>query len=303
MHESRLFKIIYHLLDKGHATAPELAEKFEVSVRTIYRDIDALSGAGIPIYAETGRNGGIYLMDHFILDKTVLSESEKQEILTALQSLNATQGIHNNDTLAKLSAMFHVSSESWLEVDFSRWGSLNNDNKKFEMIKSAIIRHRAVKITYAGSSNLTQVRKIYPLKLSYRSKAWYVKAFCTVRNDIRLFKLTRILNLDILNEDFSDAEFANQTLPEQKEQTHKEYNTITLCFPKEMAYRVYDEFDDTEVTPQENGDLLVSAQMPEDAWLIDFLLSFGAQVDVIEPTYLKEILAEQAKIIYEKNKT
>ena len=80
MQESRLFKIIYYLLDKGNATAPELAAKFEVSVRTIYRDIDALSGAGIPVYAETGRNGGIYLMNDFVMDRAVLSEREKQEI-------------------------------------------------------------------------------------------------------------------------------------------------------------------------------------------------------------------------------
>ena len=88
MQESRLFKIVYHLLDKGRATASELAEKFEVSVRTIYRDIDALSGAGIPIYAEAGRNGGIYLMNDFVMDKAVLTEEEKREILTALHKDN-----------------------------------------------------------------------------------------------------------------------------------------------------------------------------------------------------------------------
>ena len=123
MQESRLFKIVYHLLEKGQATAPELAEKFEVSVRTIYRDIDALSGAGIPIYAEAGRNGGIHLMNGFVLDKAVLSEEEKQEILTALQSINTTQNISSSQTLQKLSAIFNLSSENWLEVNFSRWGN------------------------------------------------------------------------------------------------------------------------------------------------------------------------------------
>ena len=112
MQESRLFKIVYHLLDKGQATAPELAEKFEVSVRTIYRDIDALSGAGIPVYAEAGRNGGIHLMSDFVLDKAVLSEEEKQEILTALQSINLTNNIGINQTLQKLSAIFRISSET-----------------------------------------------------------------------------------------------------------------------------------------------------------------------------------------------
>ena len=100
---------MYHLLDKGQATAPELAEKFEVSVRTIYRDIDALSGAGVPIYAEAGRNGGIRLMNDFVLDKAVLSEEEKQEILTALQSINSMNNIGSNQTLQKLSGRISKS--------------------------------------------------------------------------------------------------------------------------------------------------------------------------------------------------
>ena len=89
MHESRLFKILYHLLQNGRASAPQLAQELEVSVRTIYRDIDALSSAGIPVFTENGRNGGIYLMEHFVLDRIVLTDREKSEILTALQSSGA----------------------------------------------------------------------------------------------------------------------------------------------------------------------------------------------------------------------
>lgn len=151
MQESRLFKIVYHLLDKGQATAPELAEKFEVSVRTIYRDIDALSEAGIPIYAEAGRNGGIHLMSDFVLNRAVLSEDEKQEILTALQSINTAKNSQNSQTLQKLSGMFQLNSENWLEIDFSRWGNQSFDNEKFELLKSAIIQCKTVKIQYANS--------------------------------------------------------------------------------------------------------------------------------------------------------
>lgn len=297
MQESRLFKMVYYLLDKGKATAPELAEKFEVSTRTIYRDIDALSGAGIPIYAEAGRNGGIYLMNGFVLDKVVLSEEEKQEILTALQSINTTQNINNSQTLQKLSAIFNLNSENWLEVDFSRWGDKEYDNEKFELLKSAVIHCRNIKIHYAGSYGTTSERIIQPLKLVYKSKAWYLKAFCTEKQDFRIFKLNRILELEVLNESFQHRDF-----PEQANISDAEYNKIVLRFPEEMAYRVYDEFDKTQVQQQGDGSLVVSVSLPKDAWLTGFLLSFGTQVDIISPAYLKEVIAEQAKLIYEKNK-
>lgn len=298
MQESRLFKIVYYLLDKGQATAPELAERFEVSVRTIYRDIDALSGAGIPVYGEAGRNGGIRLMNGFVLDKAVLSEEEKQEILTALQSINTMQNISSSQTLQKLSAMFNLSSENWLEVDFSRWGNKGTDNEKFELLKSAVIHQKCVKITYAGSNGTISERIIHPLKLSYKSMSWYLKAYCTKKQDYRIFKLTRIIDLKVLTDGFCKCSF-----PELDEASGQNCNTIILRFPQNMSYRVYDEFDSTQINQQENGDLVVSAKMPEDEWLIGYLLSFKAQADIIEPAYLRELVAESAKKIYEKNKS
>lgn len=297
MQESRLFKIVYHLLDKGQATAPELAEKFEVSVRTIYRDIDALSGAGIPIYTETGRNGGIHLMNDFVLDKAILSEDEKQEILTALHSINTTQSISSSQTFQKLSAIFNLNSENWLEVDFSRWGNKNTDNEKFELLKSAVIRQKCVKITYASSYKEVSERIVQPLKMTYKSMAWYLKAYCRTKQDYRIFKLTRIMELEVLSDSFSKC-----TFPDLDKELEQIYNTIVLRFPKNMSYRVYDEFDKTQITRQKNGDLIVSANMPEDEWLIGYLLSLGTEVEIIEPVYLKNIVAEHAKKIYEKNK-
>ena len=298
MQESRLFKILYHLLDKGQATAPELAERFEVSVRTIYRDIDALSGAGIPVYTEAGRNGGIHLLNDFVLDKTILSEAEKQEILAALQSIHITRNMDGSRTLQKLSALFQLHSENWLEVDFSRWGNPGYDNETFELLKSAVIRRRNVKLRYAGSCEEIRERTVQPYKLIYKAKAWYLQAFCTEKQDWRIFKLNRILDLEVLEEGFSQL-----NPPGPIETFEGEYPKVTLRFPKEMSYRVYDEFDKTQIQRQENGDLVVSANMPEDPWLIGFLLSFGTRVDILSPARLKEAVAEQAKLIYEKNRT
>ena len=203
MQESRLFKIVYYLLEKGQATAHELAEKFEVSDRTIYRDIDALSAAGIPVYTETGRTGGVRLLGSFVLDRTVLSEAEKHEILAALQSIGGTVGVQDRDTLNKLSALFAVSTESWLEVDFSRWGGEGSDNEKFERLKAAVIHRRSVRITYANANGSINQRVVHPLKLSYKSRAWYLKAFCVEKLYYRTVKLTRIMDLEMLADHFS----------------------------------------------------------------------------------------------------
>ena len=341
MSDSRLFQILYYLLDKGHATAPELAAAFEVSVRTIYRDIEALSSANIPVYTETGRNGGVYLMNDFVLDKAIFSEKEKKEMLTMLQSISATGYVSGKETLTKLSALFHVDIGDWLEVDFSRWGDHPYDNFKFETLKTAAIRHQTVKIIYESASSGRSERTLWPLKLSYKSQGWYLKAFCLERQDFRTFKLNRILNLELLEEHFipmsypdpantplktsetqealgiqetqkvsevqedSGTQKVSGVLKDSETQNSQGTQTtpqIILSFSKEGAYRVYDEFDDSQIERQTNGDLIAYANMPVDQWLIGYLLSFGTQVEILKPQYLKEILAKQAFEIYEKNK-
>lgn len=296
MSDSRLFHILYYLLNKERATAPELAEKFEVSQRTIYRDIEALSGAGIPVYAEPGRNGGISLLQDFVLDRALLSRQEKQETLAALQSISATGSALAMDTLAKLSALFHIEDAGWLEVDFSRWGKKSADSAKFEQLKTAVIQHREINIVYENTNSQTSVRTVQPLKLSYKSKEWYLKAFCLEKQDFRMFKLNRVLHLDVL-----DQTFVPKLYPEAEPDYGQTCPKIALLFSKEIAYRIYDEFDETQIARQDNGDFLVSARLPVDQWLIGYLLSFGAQVEVKEPAYLREILAAQAREIYQKH--
>lgn len=121
MEQGRLFKIVYHLLDKGRATAPELAEKFEVSVRTIYRDLDAISAAGIPIYTVQGKGGGIFILPEFVLEKSLLTPQEKEQILMALQGLAAAEDSRTDELLTKLGGLFRVQGANWIEVDFSDW--------------------------------------------------------------------------------------------------------------------------------------------------------------------------------------
>ena len=298
MQESRLFKIVYHLLNKGHATAPELAKKLEVSVRTIYRDIEALSEAGIPVYAETGRNGGIHLMSDFVLGKAILSEKEKKELLAALQSLTVTGDTYSDGLLEKLTALFSAPSESWFDVDFSRWGNETRDKQYFELIKTAILKKRCVKLHYASINDPFSERTVQPVKLLYKSRAWYLHAYCLERQAYRFFRLSRILDCELLDEGIEPP-----SLPEFQESSAQEYQEFVFLFSKEVTYRVYDEFSPEHVQRLENGDLLVTAWMPDDEWVIGFLLSFGDLVEIIEPLSLKGVIAERAKKIYEKNKS
>ena len=298
MQESRLFKIVYHLLNKGHATAPDLANKLEVSVRTIYRDIEALSEAGIPIYTETGRSGGIYLMSDFVLGKAMLSEREKKELLAALQSLTVTGDTYSDSLLEKLSALFSTPSESWFGVDFSRWGNETRDKQCFELLKTAILKNRCVKLHYASTSVPFSERIVQPVKLLYKSRAWYLYAYCMERQAYRFFRLSRILECELLDEGIEPP-----PLPEDQDTSTQDYQKFVFLFSKDVTYRVYDEFNPDMVQRQENGDLLVTAWMPYDEWVIGFLLSFGELVEIIEPLSMKEVIAERAKKIYEKNKS
>jgi predicted DNA-binding transcriptional regulator YafY len=152
MQINRLFEIIYILLSKKSITANELAERFEVSVRTIYRDIDTLSSAGIPIYASQGKGGGISLLDDYVLDKSVLSDSEQNEILYALQSLTIAQAPEADKVLARLSSLFNKNRANWIEVDFSPWGSDKNRTCRFTVIKNAILNRQVIEFNYINSS-------------------------------------------------------------------------------------------------------------------------------------------------------
>lgn len=289
MQESRLFKIIYYLMENGKSTAPELAEKLEVSIRTIYRDIDIISSVGVPIYVTTGRNGGIQIDDSFVLDRLILSDKEKEDIITALKSVSIVDD-HNSDTLSKLSAIFNTKNEDWLEVDFSRWGNKAQDNTMFQKLKEAIISRKMICIVYANTRGEVIERVICPLKMVYKAKNWYIKSFCMNKSNFRIFKLTRIIQARNMEKNFDPMEF-----PQEKKEMKVNYENVILRFPQRMAYRIYDEFEVDEIHQDDNGDFIICAPMPIDEWLIGYLLSFGSKVCIIEPKYLKKIVYNEAK--------
>ena len=290
MLESRLFKILYYLLDKGHATAPELAEKFEVSIRTIYRDVDAISSAAIPIYVTTGRNGGIQFLDNYVLNKSFFSDSEKLEILSGLQSLSAVQDPEVDAVLNKLSAIFQIGLTDWIDVDFSRWGSVaEKENRLFRQLKQSILENREITFDYHTSSGNSGKRNVYPYKLVYKDRAWYLYAFCASRNENRLFRLSRIKNLILTEAHFerkADIQY-HSVFP--KPEKIGDLIDLELEFTLDVGYRLFDTLDDATITKHEDG-YTVKLTLPENNWLYDFLMSFGNKVTIIRPKSIRQTL-------------
>ena len=296
MSAGRLFGIFYYLLDHGQATAPELAARFEVSVRTIYRDIDALSAAGIPVYAVPGHGGGISLLDKCILERSSFSEQEQTQIITALQSLPESVRAESEHTLSKLSALFRRRPPDWLQVDLSHWGQSGPDHEKFRTLRTAILERRVISFTYVSSAGQTTQRLALPARLCFKGQAWYLQAFCLKRQDYRTFKISRMLRLTVLEE--QSRQMPEPPPVEAGGSPPPFLVSVTLRFAPWMAYRVYDEFDESCITAEEDGSFLVRVTFPEDQWLYGYLLSFGAAVEVLSPAALKARLGLLAREIW-----
>lgn len=296
MKNDRLFQILYTLLEKGSATAPELAGALEVSVRTVYRDVEALSMAGVPVYASPGKGGGISLMPNYAFDKALLSDEEQNQLLFALQSLRATD-LPVGALLKKLGGIFQKPDVCWIETDFSRWGMGRMDNEKFEKIKSAILEKRVLNILYCGASGETSVRSVLPFKLVFKDKSWYLQAYCQKADDYRLFKISRIVELAAAQERFTRT-FEDAPPVEAESGPPAAYTNLRLKFAPEAAFRVYDEFDRRQITRETDGSLFVETAFPLDGWALSYLFSFGTQVEVLAPAEIRETLAAYAKKIY-----
>lgn len=280
MQINRLFEIIYILLEKKSITAGELAKNFEVSSRTIYRDIETLSSAGIPIYMSKGKGGGISLLPDFVLNKTVLTKEEKTEILTSLKAVNSVNLSETDTALKKLSSLFGEVNTNWIEVDFTSWVNAEDERKIFNTLKSGIIGKQVVTFTYSSGKGENTSREVEPLKLCFKGQAWYLYGYCREREDFRFFKLRRIKDLNILEEDFIPA-MPQQVFNEKKVFNEDNLITLTLKLSKEMAFRVYDEFKDFD--KQLDGSFIVKVIIPRGPWIFNYITSFGEDCEILEP--------------------
>ena len=284
---NRLFEIVYILMQKKKTTAKELADRFEVSTRTIYRDIETLSGANIPIYASKGKDGGIGLLDKYILNKTILSEEEQNQILFALQGMKKVKGQDEKDILEKLSILFNKKINDWIKIDFSNWGNIQEE--RFDIIKSAILNKQLVQFIYYNSNGEENNRIVEPLQIWFKDKSWYLISYCKLKEDYRIFKIARIKEIKILEEHFE------RELPKEEEKEKHNFKMIELELEinKAMTYRVYDEFESKEITKKEDGNFIIKVKYPENEWIYGYILSFGEYAKILNPAYVKNIIKDK----------
>ena len=298
----RLFEIVYVLLHQEIVTARELAERFGVSQRTIFRDIDILSIAGIPIYTEKGKGGGISLLPDFVLNKSILSEKEQNEVLTALHGLSKVKTADTSQVLQRLSTIFNKTAVNWLEVDYTDWG--DDNSRLYDSFKTAILEHRIAEFDYTSIYGKTSYKKtrrrIEPLQLWFKSKAWYVKGFCLIQKDFRTFKLSRISELRITDEHFGERDLLANPQPADSGEKQKPPVTLLLKIAGEMSHRVFDDFSANQVKKQRDGSYFVTVSWPEDEWVYGSILSYGEYMEVLEPEHIRNIIREKTSKINKK---
>lgn len=298
----RLFEITTILLNKGSITAKELADRFGVSTRTIYRDIDTLSAAGVPVYMNKGSGGGIFLLDNYAMSRTLISEQESESLLLAVKTLQATQYPEVDIVIEKMGALFkHAVNYNWVEVDFSPWGSMPNEKNKFNHIKRAMLQRNVIRFDYVNADGHKSSRLAEPMKLIFKGNAWYLAAYCRQRMAARTFRISRMKNLEFTSEIFDRRLEFTMDSGRDKEAPPPDVR-LKLRFQAKVLNRLYDYFDDSYIIKKDEDSFVVEFTLPEGEWIYSYILSFGSAVEVLEPETIRNAIEQrlrQALRLYE----
>lgn len=297
----RLIGILSILLQKDKATMSELAEKFEVSTRTILRDIDALNMAGIPIVSERGKGGGFSVMKGYKIDRTLLSSGDMQAILAGLRSLDSVSGTRRyRQLMEKISAdsPAAISADDHIIIDLSSWDK-SAVSDKIELIKTAIEQNVKISFHYF-SPNGESDRILEPYHLVFQWSNWYVWGYCAEREDYRMFKLTRMTELTLTDEKRGSREVPVYVCDKLR---HTEGEVeITVKIDESAKWRIIDEYGADFLKYNENGEIIVTFTWSDIPAFYRYILSFDDKAEIIEPLEYRKEFAELLKKMQKKYK-
>lgn len=294
MKVDRLVSIIMILLNKERIGAQELADMFEVSPRTIYRDIDAINMAGIPICSTSGVGGGFEIMQNYKIEKNVFSVADLSAILMGLTSLSdMVRGDELINALAKVKSFIPADRAKDIElranqirIDLSAWMGNRNIQLYLEMIKTALQERRLLSFEYVAHHGNKTTRTVEPYQLVLKNSHWYFHGYCYKRNDFRLFRLSRISDLQIKIETFLPRDFLKTSL-DFEEIFETVPIRIKLRIHKSVMDRVLDYCPYEHFSPADDGYYIVDFPFIENDYNYDILLSFGSKCECLEPLHIR----------------
>ncbi|KRU46699.1 helix-turn-helix transcriptional regulator [Clostridium sporogenes] len=303
---NRLLAIVVILLNRKKISASELAEKFEVSVRTIYRDIEAINLAGIPIVSQIGNKGGFYIIDNYKINHQLLTLEDMISIIEALKNMNRFLDDKNVEVaIEKVKNIIPKEKKEVFDLHFEQmfidtlpWGfkKCEEENLKYKIIHDAIDLKKCIAFDYRNSKSEYNWREAEPLTLVFKGFYWYLFSFCKLKNDYRFFKLSRMENLALLDEKINKNRISYKEYIDINK-TQEVPTRIVLKFNEKVRYRVDDCFHKDDIKIQEDGSIIVDTYFLEDEWVYSMILSYGEYVEVIEPNHIREIIKNKCKKI------
>lgn len=298
----RLLGIVIYLLNRDIVSGNVLAEKFEVSIRTIQRDIESLNLAGVPITAMQGINGGYSIIDSFKIDKQITSTEDYQFIITALMGMNSA---YNNKKLeTTLEKLLNISKQeqsisSKVKLDFSVSREGRNIDEYLKIIGNASDKNQIIEFEYTNSYGDKTLRLVESIGVIYKWYAWYLLGYCCDKKDYRLFKVIRMRNLKRLDEFFSiEHDNIDNLLAKQERQDNPKYMDVKILCTKEIRVSIEEYFPRASIEEIENGDFILQFSAPDSeiGWK-GLLFTYGNKIRIIEPEELKIALMSKAKEI------
>jgi predicted DNA-binding transcriptional regulator YafY len=295
----RLLTLLMLLLERKSIKASELAEIFDVSKRTIYRDVDSLANAGIPIYTTTGPNGGIHIMEEYKVRKQLFTKNDLISLVTSLSTMEPALPEQTfKHALAKLQSL--VSKEVYEEVkrqsevvvvDLVGWKPDTRENKYLTLFKEAMANHRLVTFDYFSGKQQATTREIEPYRLLHKGNSWYIQGYCLLREEIRTFRFSRIEKLSSLTTTFVPRDFPIENF---EQALKKDYALVevTIKFPEKHRREIIGLWGDQVVEHHKNGEYTAKVLILDNVQGYQTLLTMGASCEVIAPKRVRKYLTD-----------
>lgn len=301
----RLIAILTILLRVDRMSAPKLAEKFEVSVRTIYRDIAVLESAGIPIVTTTGIKGGFSILEQYKIDKKLFTSQDFSTLLTGLNSVSGSiSDATLNQTLEKIRALIPDDQARNLElsanrlfVDLSPWGNNPVISANLVTLQKALEQDHVVTFTYTTLKEEVSSRKVEPHQLVLKENQWYLRGYCLEREAFRVFKLRRIREVEILSESFTPREFS-QKMNDFRDWTHERMLEIELRIHPSLKEQLLDRCSEDAMTTLSDGFIHVHMNFVESDLGYGYLMQFGEKCECLAPLHIRQELARRISAMH-----